>query len=493
MMFKNFLSFIFLITTAVLWSQDNQQKKLEDRKIKIQQEIRENETKLQTVKKKEKTATKAIVLQSNKIKLKEELIATTEKQKTLLGNSISINQAQINKLENELKSLKADYAKMIVQSYKSRSEESRAMFLLSSNSFLQAYKRAQYMKQYANFRRIQGQEIQSKTYTLYTFNAKLDVQKSAKEQLIVENDKERASLEKEKQEQEKLVASLKKDKTKIIADIKKKQLESKAIDKKIDKLIRAAIAEANRKAAIAKAAKEKAAREKLALEKAKAEAAAKAIALEKAKAIEKKKEIEKANALAAAKAKAESKPKPKPIPIPKEVEKAIAKEVPVVSVESSVAPAVPVSSTKMVLSPGGKVDSDNFKANKGKLPWPVEKGFVCMGFGDQAHPVYKTLVVHNSGLEFSTDSGANARAVFEGVVSSVIIISPVNKVVVLQHGDFFTIYQNLSTLNVSKGDNVSIKQSLGKIKTNGEGKTILKFAITQNITYVNPRPWLASK
>ena len=165
-MLKYFLSFIFLITTAVLWSQDNQQKKLEERKVKIQQEIRENETKLQTVKKKEKTAAKAIVLQSNKIKLKEELIATTEKQKALLNNSISVNQSQINKLEKELEALKADYAKMIVQSYKSRSEESRAMFLLSSESFLQAYKRAQYMKQYTNYRRIQGKEIQSKTYSL---------------------------------------------------------------------------------------------------------------------------------------------------------------------------------------------------------------------------------------------------------------------------------------------------------------------------------------
>lgn len=475
-MLKYFLSFIFLIATASLWSQDNQQKKLEERKIKIQQEIKENETKLLTVKKKEKTVTKAIVLQSNKIKLKEELIATTEKQKTLLGNSISVNQAQINKLEKELELLKADYAKMIVQSYKSRSEESRAMFLLSSESFLQAYKRAQYMKQYTNYRRVQGKEIQSKTYNLYTFNAKLDVQKSAKEQLIAENDKERLSLEKEKQEQEKLVASLKKDKNKIIAENKKKQQEAKAIDRKIDKLIRAAIAEANRKAAIEKAAKEKA----------KADAIAKANALAKAKALEKKKEIEKANALAAAKAKAESKPAPKPIPVPKEVEKAIAK------VEPTVAPAV-VSTTKIDLSPTGKVDSDNFKANKGKLPWPVERGYVSLGFGDQAHPVYKTLVVHNNGLEFSTDSGASARAVFAGVVADIMIISPVNKVVMLQHGDFFTLYRNLNTVNVSKGDKVSIKQALGKIRTNGEGKTILKFAITQNTVFANPRSWLSSK
>ena len=476
-MLKYFLSFIFLTTTAVLWSQDNQQKKLEERKVKLQQEIQENETKLQTVKKKEKTATKAIVLQSNKIKLKEELIATTEKQKTLLNNSISVNQAQINKLEKELEILKADYAKMIVQSYKSRSEESRAMFLLSSESFLQAYKRAQYMKQYANYRRIQGKEIQSKAYSLYTFNAKLDVQKSAKEQLIAENDKERLSLEKEKQEQEKLVASLKKDKKQIIADIKKKQLETKSINKKIDKLIRAAIAEANRKAAIEKAAKEKA----------KADAIAKANALARAKALEKKKEIEKANALAAAKAKADSKPAPKPIPVPKEVEKAIAKE------EPAAASVAAVSSTKIDLSPKDKVDSDNFKANKGKLPWPVERGYISLGYGDQFHPVYRDLQIHNSGLEFTTDSGSSARSVFAGVVTSVIIISPVNKLVMLQHGDFFTIYQNLNSVNVSKGDKVSIKQTLGRIRTNGEGKTILKFAITQNTTYTNPKSWLAGK
>lgn len=476
-MLKYFLSFVFLISTSVIFSQVNQQKKLEERKAKIQQEIRENETKLQSVKKKEKTATKAIVLQSNKIKLKEELIATTEKQTKLLGNSIVVNQSQIDKLEQELKSLKEDYAKMIVQSYKSRSEESRAMFLLSSESFLQAYKRAQYMKQYTNYRRIQGEEIFSKTNVLYTFNAKLDVQKSAKEQLITENEKEKLSLEKEKQEQQKLVETLKKDKNKILAEIKKRQKEAKTIDNKIDKLIREAIAEANRKAA----------REKAAKEKAKADAIAKANAIAKAKAIEKAKAIAAANAAAAAKAKANSKPIPKPIPIPKDVAIAIAKVDPVVVTKAA------VSSTKMELTSDGKIDSDSFKANKGKLPWPVESGFVSMGYGDQAHPVYKSLVIHNSGLEFSTSSGANARAVFLGIVNSVIVISPVNKVVMLQHGDFFTIYQNLISVNVSKGDKVTARQSLGRIKTNGDGRTILKFAITQNTTYTNPRTWLSPK
>jgi hypothetical protein len=114
-----------------------------------------------------------------------------------------INQLKINKLKKELEILKEDYAKMIVKSYKSRSEQSRAMFILSSENFLQAYKRAQYMKQYTSFRKTQGEEIKSKTNQLIVYNEKLDIQKIAKNKLIAENEKERLSLLKEKNEQEK--------------------------------------------------------------------------------------------------------------------------------------------------------------------------------------------------------------------------------------------------------------------------------------------------
>ena len=149
------------------------------------------------------------------------------------------------------------------------------------------------------------------------------------------------------------------------------------------------------------------------------------------------------------------------------------------------------TATKIVLTTEGKIVSDNFKANKGKLPWPVEKGFVSLGYGDQAHPVYKSLVVHNSGVEITTDQGSNARAVFGGEVVSVMVFSPVNKAVMIQHGDYFTVYQNLSSVNVSKGDKVAIKENIGRIRTNGDsGKTVLKFTISQNTTYNNPASWI---
>jgi len=407
-----------MCATTFVFAQDSQQEKLEQRKAQIQQEIRDNEKMLQSVRKKEKSAVNEYLIQANKIKLKEKLINTTAKQEKLISNDMYINQVKVNKLKKELKVLKEDYAKMILKSYKSRSEQSRAMFILSSESFLQAYKRAQYLKQYTNFRKNQGLEIQSKTAQLVDYNAKLDGQRQVKKKIIAENQKEKVTLEVEKKEQQKLVNSLKKDKNKIAADIRSKQSESKRIDRQIDRLIREAIAEANRKAAAERA---------------------------------------KAN--------------------PGSSDK---KE--------------PVSSSKIALTPEDKVLAADFKANRGRLPWPVEKGFISLGYGDQPHPLHPSITVHNSGVEITTEDGASARAVFAGEVSKVIVLSPVNKAVVIQHGDYFTVYQNLSSVSVSQGDKVTIKQSIGRVRTSGDtGKTIIKFLILQNTTNNNPEGWLQNR
>lgn len=415
---KFLLSLILICTTSLLWSQESQQEKLEERKAQIQKEIRENERLLQNVKKKEKSALNVVIIQSTKIRLKEKLINTTEKQTKLLNNDMYINQIQINKLKNELAELKEDYSEMILKSYKSRSSESRAMFLLSSENFLQAYKRAQYMKQYTSYRKAQGEEIKSKSTQLLDYNDKLNIQKKAKQKLIAENEKERLALEKEKKEQEKVVNFIKKDKNMIAKELKKRQQEYKSIDRQINKLIREAIAAANRKAA---------------LEKAKANPSA---------------------------------------PVSRAA----------------------VSSSKIELTPEAKIIADNFRSNRGRLPYPVEKGYVSLGYGNQTHPLFNTITVHNSGVEITTDKGASARAVFGGEVTSVIVLSPVNKAVMIQHGDFFTVYQNLSSVSVSKGDKVNIKESIGKVRTNGEtGKTIIKFLILQNTTYNNPSTWLSPR
>jgi septal ring factor EnvC (AmiA/AmiB activator) len=411
---KHILTFIFCCVASIALGQSSQQEKLEARKAQIQREILENKRLLESVKTKEKSATSELILQQQKIGLKQKLISTTEKQTKLLNNDMYVNQVEINRLRKDLTRLREDYAALILKSYKARSEQSRAMFLLSSQSFLQAYKRAQYMKQYASYRRAQGEEIRQKSIELGVYNQKIGVQKTAKEKLLAENQKEKQTLEQEKKEQEKIVQEIKKDKKQITAEIKKKQQETKAIDRQIDKLIREAIAAANKKTAVAAAKKN----------------------------------------------------------------------------PGAVTPKA-TSDTKIVLTPESKIIADNFRANKGKLPWPVEKGAVTLGYGNQAHPVYKTLEVHNSGVEITTESGSNARAVFGGEVSRIIVISPLNKAVMIQHGDYFTIYQNLSSVSVNKGDKVSMKQSIGKIRTSGDtGKTVLKFLILQNTVYNNPQDWI---
>ncbi|WP_396139333.1 murein hydrolase activator EnvC family protein [Flavobacterium sp.] len=415
---KLILTLLFFCCTIQMYSQPPTQEELEERKAKIQLEIQEKEQLLQSVKSKEKSVVTQLQIQKEKIGLKEKLIKTTEKQTKLLGNDIYVNQIKINQLNRDLEQLRKDYTAMILKSYKSRSEQSRAMFLLSSENFLQAYKRAQYMKQYASYRKMQGQEIEGKTKQLVGYTNKIVVQKTEKEKLIAENENEKKELVKEKKEQEKIASQIQKQKGKIIAEIKKKQQETKKIDAQIQKLIRETIAAANKKTAAAKA-----------------KANPKTTTAESTKAVE--------------------------------------------------------SSAKIVLTSEGQLVANNFRANKGKLPWPVEKGAVSLPYGDQPHPVYRTLTVHNSGVEITTENGASARSVFGGEVTKVIKLSPLNIAVFIQHGDYFTVYQNLISVNVSVGDKVSTKQSIGKIRTNGDtGKTILKFLILQNTTYNNPASWL---
>ena len=418
---KHLILLFIVLATTIAWSQ-NDQEKLEQRKAQLQEEIRQQEQLIKAKSKIQKSALTVVAIQTKKIQLHEKIIVTSEKQAKVLKNNMYINQIEINRLKKELEILKTDYAKMIVKSYKSRSEQSRAMFLLSSENFLQAYKRAQYMKQYSSYRKIQGEEIVTKSRKLDTFNDKLDIQKTEKQKLIAQQEKEQAELEAAKKVQVQLVTAIQKDKKKIAADIKAKQKESKVIDNQIRKLVREAILEANRRAA-------------------------------------------------------EANRKANPTKIVTEAEtKAIE------------------NSAVIILTPEAKIVSDNFKSNKGRLPWPVEKGTLYQGFGDKPHPVYKLLTVHNSGIDIETDEGSNARAVFGGVVTKVIVLTPVNRAVFVQHGDYFTVYQNLSSVSVSKGDRVSIKQPIGRIRTNGDsGKTILKFMVMQNTTPSNPSGWLSGR
>jgi septal ring factor EnvC (AmiA/AmiB activator) len=419
---KFLLTLFVVFFTLSVSAQIDEKEKLEQRKEQLQRELSEAKTKLQNEKKKEKSVLKEIAGQEAQIKISEKIISTIAKQARILDDNIYLTQLEINKLNRDLKIMKEDYAKMIVKSYKSRSEQSRIMFVLSSNSFLQAYKRMQYMKQYAGYRKRQAEEIKIKQTRLGVAVNELQTNKKEKEVVIVEKTKIKAEHEKLKQEKEQTAKLIQKDKKKIAAEIAKMDKERKSIDKKIKKMINDAIAAENRK------------------RKLEQQAAAK-----------------KSGTTAPVK-------------------------------------TTPVSSTKIELTPEGKLSSDSFKANKGRLPWPVAKGYVSTGYGDVPHPDYKNIVIHNSGIDITTDPGSSAMAVFAGEVSGVQVSQTTNTYTVLvRHGDFFTAYSNLSSVSVSVGNKVTAKQVLGKIKTNAKGNSILKFVINQNTTVLNPKSWIAPR
>ncbi|GHC44747.1 murein hydrolase activator EnvC family protein [Ulvibacter litoralis] len=234
-----------LLTTSIAFSQPNKQKELEERRVAILSEIKQINALLFKTRGQAKSILTQVEDISQRINARENLIKVTNQQANLLTRTINDNLQKMDQLRKELKELKEDYAGMITKSYKSKSEQSRIMFLFSSENFLQAYKRLQYMKQYAKQRKKQGESIKEKAELLKQLNNDLIVQKKKKEVLIKENQAEKAKLKKEKLDQERLVASLKKDEGTFASQIKQKKKEADAIEKQIEDLIRAAIAKSN--------------------------------------------------------------------------------------------------------------------------------------------------------------------------------------------------------------------------------------------------------
>jgi len=146
------------------------------------------------------------------------------------------------------------------------------------------------------------------------------------------------------------------------------------------------------------------------------------------------------------------------------------------------------------LTPEEKLISDNFQGNKGKLPWPTERGIVTSRFGKHQHAVLKQVTVQNDGIDISTVQGAEARALFDGVVSKVVAILGANYTVIIRHGNFLTVYQNLINVRVKPGDEIGVKQILGTIFTEEDtNSTLLHIEIWKELNKQNPEDWLSSK
>ncbi|TMM58898.1 peptidase M23 [Maribacter algarum] len=248
----SFLLFLGMFIPQTTTAQTNEQKALEAKRERLQTEIRDINRLLFAEKKERGTILDQMEALDKKINVRQQLIRVTNQQSNLLNRQINANIKKITKLREDLKILKNDYGLMIQKSYQNKSQQSRLMFLLSSENFFQAFKRIQYMKQYTDYRREQGESIVTKTDDLARLNKDLNEERKVKEILIAQNRKAKNQLFKEIQTQKELLATIRQNESKYTASINAKQKEARKIDRQIERLIKEAIAAANKKAGSSK-------------------------------------------------------------------------------------------------------------------------------------------------------------------------------------------------------------------------------------------------
>lgn len=250
--FVCFLLLSTLLSIQASHAQTNEQKALEAKREQLQKEISEINRLLFAEKKEKGNVLDQMEALDKKINVRQQLIRVTNQQSNLLNRQINANIRNISKLREDLNVLKEEYATMIQKSYQNKSQQSRLMFLLSSENFYQAFKRMQYMKQYTQYRKEQGEKIISKTDELTQLNVDLTIQRKEKDQLVATNNRAKAQLMKEMNTQKELLGSIRKNESKYATAIDQKKREARKIDQQIERLIRSAIAASNKEAGTGK-------------------------------------------------------------------------------------------------------------------------------------------------------------------------------------------------------------------------------------------------
>ncbi|SOU85715.1 murein hydrolase activator EnvC family protein [Tenacibaculum dicentrarchi] len=461
----------------VLWSFSSfsqERKTLERKHKKLKNEIKQINHLLFETKKEKGNALDDLKDLTQKIDTRAQLIKVIELESQKISKEINSNQKQLDTYSKQLTNLKEEYTNMVVKTYKSRSLQSKTMFLLSSESFYQAYKRLKYMQQYNEYRKNQGLAIVVKLNEIKKINNILIKKKKKKEILISDEKLEKSAIETDKKNQETLVTKIKGAEKKYKQNLRNKIKEEKQITARIDKLILREIAKANeKKRAIAKAkALAKARKRKKERLKAIADARKKAneladkkereIALQKAKELAEttKKEI------AVSKKKAEK----------KELDRKNKK-----------------TANSFVLDADEKKLLHNFEQNKGNLPWPV-KGIITRKYGVQPHPTFSGININSPGLHIVTKVNTDAKSIFNGKVLAIQSQSGGKKSVLIQHANYISAYNNLEKVYVTKGTLIKTGDKIGRVFTNKiSGKTKLLFVLFKDTAKLNPAKWIRKK
>lgn len=431
-------------------AQDNRKQKLEELKVRLMDEIELANRILSETQKDRQTSIGTIETVQQKIKLRENLIRTLDREIEILIEEEEELKREMDTLGRQIEKQKAAYAEMIRHAYKSRSKTSRLMFILSAEDFNQAVRRLEYLKQISEFRKRQVREIEDSQQELAEKSERLRVQKVRKEALRAQLDQEKDRLSDEKLSQEEAIATYKSMEADLVKKLRQKQAEAKKIENEIQRIIAEEI----------RRAKEAAERDRL-------EREAIDIGLVRGRDFTSNTD----------KARLED--------LIKEKRAALA---------AANTPAAEAPAERYELTPAARQLAANFAANQKRLPWPVDRGLVVQKFGPQRHPIVPSVVIDNSGIDIATESGSQVKAVFDGKVASIPIMPDGYRAIIVNHGDYFSVYQNVTNVKVVAGQEISKGQVIAEIVKNPvTNESRLHFEIWKNNATVDPLGWLAAK
>lgn len=437
MCMKRFFSILiscFCLAIPLLAQSNKLIKELENRRGALQKQIAESETLLVNTRKDVGSQLSGLAALTGQIEERKRYILAINNDVEAIEHELGVLGRQLVRLQNDLKDKKQKYESSVQYLYKNRSIEEKLMFIFSARTLAQTYRRMRYVREYATYQRLQGEEILKKQEQVNRKQAELRQVKAAKEGLLKEREAEKARLEVQEKEKKTLVANLRKKQRGLQDEIGKKRREADRLNARIDRLIAEEIEKARKRAE----------------EEARREAAARKKADEKGGKSEK-----------SAASSTSSKPK-----------------------------ATPLETYSM--SKADRELSGNFANNRGRLPMPLTGAYIIVShYGQYAVEGLRNVKLDNKGIDIQGRPGAQARAIFDGKVAAVFRLNGLFNILI-RHGNYISVYCNLSSASVKQGDNVTTKQTLGEIFSDGAdgGRTVLHFQLRKEKEKLNPEPWL---
>ena len=448
--------------TASIKGLKNERAQIKKQIVAQQQKLRKNERDV-------KERLKNLMVINSEIADKRRTIDTIRRDITHLDGNITKLNSQLDVLGKELNDRKQKYVKSMRYMHRNRSIQSQLMFIFSAKNFSQMYRRMRFMREYASYQRAQGEEVKTKQAEVTEKHQQLTATKKQKSNLLYKGEQERLSLEGKQVEQQKVVNSLQKQQKTIQGIIAQQQKRDAAINAQIDRLVAIEVEKA-RQRAIAEA-KRKAAEED---KRAEAERKRKAeeLARKQAELARKQKEAEAANRKAEEQRNDEDR---KAIAEAKKLER-----------EVEVAKKEQAKPLIYNLDSEDRRISGSFESNRGRLPMPITGGYrIVSHFGQYNVEGLNNVRLDNKGINILGSAGAKARSIFDGEVSAVFSMGGVTGVMV-RHGSYISVYCNLSSVSVHRGQKVSARQVLGSVGQDN----ILQFQLRKERAKLNPEAWL---